>query len=124
MVAEASQARILAFLQLLPRQAVNLNFDETNLATTSPRTPSTLPIIFLLSYHHLPKRYIQSPFSTSAAMSEGQILKPDKDFSKEVDKQLPEAEQLAQVRCTRLPTLNVKLTLYCNRQMLRERSRN
>jgi 26S proteasome regulatory subunit N5 len=35
-------------------------------------------------------------------MSEGQILKPDKDFSKEVDKQLPEAEQLAQVRCTRL----------------------
>ena len=31
-------------------------------------------------------------------MSEGQILKPDKDFSKEVDKQLPEAEKLAQVR--------------------------
>jgi 26S proteasome regulatory subunit N5 len=30
-------------------------------------------------------------------MSEGQILKPDKDFSKEVDKQIPEAEQLAQV---------------------------
>ena len=30
-------------------------------------------------------------------MSEGQILKPDKDFSKEVDKQLPEAEALAQV---------------------------
>ena len=30
-------------------------------------------------------------------MSEGQIVKPDKDFSKEVDKQIPEAEQLAQV---------------------------
>jgi 26S proteasome regulatory subunit N5 len=30
-------------------------------------------------------------------MSEGQILKPDKDFSKEVDKQLPEAEELAKV---------------------------
>jgi 26S proteasome regulatory subunit N5 len=30
-------------------------------------------------------------------MSDGQVLKPDKDFSKEVDKQLPEAEQLAQV---------------------------
>ncbi|PQE15018.1 26S proteasome non-ATPase regulatory subunit 12 protein [Rutstroemia sp. NJR-2017a BVV2] len=29
-------------------------------------------------------------------MSDGQVLKPDKDFSKEVDKQLPEAEQLAQ----------------------------
>jgi 26S proteasome regulatory subunit N5 len=30
-------------------------------------------------------------------MSDGQILKPDKDFSKEVDKQLPEAEELAKV---------------------------
>jgi 26S proteasome regulatory subunit N5 len=30
-------------------------------------------------------------------MSEVQVLKPDKDFSKEVDKQIPEAEQLAQV---------------------------
>jgi hypothetical protein len=30
-------------------------------------------------------------------MSEVQVLKPDKDFSKEVDKQLPQAEQLAQV---------------------------
>ncbi|KAF7877320.1 hypothetical protein EAF04_001003 [Stromatinia cepivora] len=29
-------------------------------------------------------------------MSDGQIRKPDKDFSKEVDTQLPEAEQLAQ----------------------------
>lgn len=30
-------------------------------------------------------------------MAEEQIRKPDKDFSKEVDKQLPEAEELAQV---------------------------
>lgn len=30
-------------------------------------------------------------------MSEGQIRKPDKDFSKEVDKQLPEAEEQAKV---------------------------
>jgi len=30
-------------------------------------------------------------------MSDVQVLKPDKDFSKEVDKQIPEAEQLAQV---------------------------
>jgi 26S proteasome regulatory subunit N5 len=30
-------------------------------------------------------------------MSEVQVLKPDKDFSKEVDKHIPEAEQLAQV---------------------------
>lgn len=26
-------------------------------------------------------------------------LKPEKDFSKDVDKQIPEAEKLAQVRC-------------------------
>jgi len=31
-------------------------------------------------------------------MAEETIRKPDKDFSKEVDKQLPEAEELAQVR--------------------------
>jgi hypothetical protein len=31
-------------------------------------------------------------------MSEQQVRKPDKDFSKEVDKQLPEAEKLAQAR--------------------------
>ncbi len=30
-------------------------------------------------------------------MSSDGALKPEKDFSKEVDKQLPEAEQLAQV---------------------------
>jgi hypothetical protein len=29
----------------LPRQAVNLNFNKTNLATTSPRTSSTLRIV-------------------------------------------------------------------------------
>jgi len=33
-------------------------------------------------------------------MSDGIIRKPDKDFSSEVDKQLPEAEKLAQVRRT------------------------
>ncbi|KAH8754028.1 PCI domain-containing protein [Hyaloscypha finlandica] len=33
-------------------------------------------------------------------MSEVQVLKPDKDFSKEVDKQIPEAEQLAQTNVT------------------------
>jgi len=30
-------------------------------------------------------------------MSDGQVLKPDKDFSKDVDKQLPEAQELAKV---------------------------
>jgi len=31
-------------------------------------------------------------------MSDGRILKPDKDFSKEADKQIPEAQELAKVR--------------------------
>ena len=31
-------------------------------------------------------------------MSEGRILKPDKDFTAEVDKQIPEAQELAKVR--------------------------
>jgi len=30
-------------------------------------------------------------------MSDVQVLKPDKDFSKDVDKQLPEAQELAKV---------------------------
>ena len=30
-------------------------------------------------------------------MSDGRIFKPDKDFTKEVDKQLPEAQGLAKV---------------------------
>lgn len=34
-------------------------------------------------------------------MSEGGLLKPEKDFSKEVDQQLPEAQELAKVTpCT------------------------
>lgn len=30
-------------------------------------------------------------------MSDGQILKPEKDFSNEADKQIPEAQELAKV---------------------------
>ena len=37
-------------------------------------------------------------------MSEGRILKPDKDFAKDVDKQIPEAQQLAKVSHLALPT--------------------
>ena len=32
-------------------------------------------------------------------MSEGRIVKPDKDFTKEADKQIPEAKELAKVGC-------------------------
>ena len=35
--------------------------------------------------------------------SEGGLLKPEKDFTKEVDKQLPDAEKLAKVRRTVVP---------------------
>lgn len=31
-------------------------------------------------------------------MSDGQLLKPEKDFTKEADKQIPEAQELAKVR--------------------------
>ena len=30
-------------------------------------------------------------------MADGQLFKPEKDYTKEVDKQLPEAEELAKV---------------------------
>ena len=39
-------------------------------------------------------------------MSEGQLFKPDKDFTKEVDKQLPEAQELAKVIQTQTGSLD------------------
>jgi 26S proteasome regulatory subunit N5 len=44
-------------------------------------------------------------------MSDVQVLKPDKDFSKEVDKQLPEAESLALVLFYDLIMFGLKLML-------------
>jgi 26S proteasome regulatory subunit N5 len=35
-------------------------------------------------------------------MSTGQVLKADKDFSKETDKVLPEAQELAKVRVSHI----------------------
>ena len=32
-------------------------------------------------------------------MADGQLFKPEKDYTKEVDKQLPEAQELAKVSC-------------------------
>ena len=34
-------------------------------------------------------------------MADGQLFKPEKDYTKEVDKQLPEAQELAKVRWLR-----------------------
>ena len=39
--------------------------------------------------------------SIAAIMSDGQIFKPDKDYTKEADKVIPEAQELAKV-CLRL----------------------
>ena len=55
-------------------------------------------------------------------MSDGRILKPDKDFSKDADKQIPEAEKLAKVRTMDKLVSSVLLTreleqyLRCHRQ--------
>jgi hypothetical protein len=35
-------------------------------------------------------------------MSDGRILKPDKDFTTEADKQIPEAQELAKVTASML----------------------
>ena len=39
--------------------------------------------------------------SITAIMSDGQIFKPDKDYTKEADKVIPEAQELAKV-CLRV----------------------
>jgi hypothetical protein len=45
-----------------------------------------------------------------AKMSDGSSLKPEKDFSKEVDKQLPEAEKLAKVLLRAIDAASLPLT--------------
>jgi len=44
-------------------------------------------------------------------MSDGRIVKPDKDYTKEADKQIPEAQELAKVaHRVRLPARTKILT--------------
>ena len=45
-------------------------------------------------------------------MSEGRILKPDKDFAKEVEKLIPEAQKLAKV-ASYIKERQVKALLTC-----------
>ena len=40
-------------------------------------------------------------------MSGSGMLKPDRDFTKDVDKQLPEAEKLAKVLISRMPAIHL-----------------
>ena len=37
-------------------------------------------------------------------MADGQLFKPEKDYTKDVDKQLPEAQELAKVKMLRRET--------------------
>jgi hypothetical protein len=46
-------------------------------------------------------------------MSDGGLLKPEKDFTKEADKLIPEAEALAKVRLTSLGLDDNADTLFC-----------
>lgn len=43
-------------------------------------------------------RKLCQPLLTSVIMSDGGLLKPEKDFTKDADKLIPEAEALAKVR--------------------------
>ena len=44
-------------------------------------------------------------------MADGQLFKPEKDYTKDVDKQIPEAEELAQVTLSMKPKHYRILTL-------------
>jgi hypothetical protein len=57
-------------------------------------------------------------------MSDGQILKPDKDFSKEVDKQIPEAEELAKVELYAITPLAEVMLILRFSQMYKLQSKN
>lgn len=95
---EAKRVVKLVNLNAIP---FNININVDKLYKTFPSKPLT------------PKTpSVTSTPSQKFKMSEGQILKPDKDFSKEVDKQLPEAEQLAQVgRMTAIPMIQANIIL-------------
>lgn len=56
-------------------------------------------------------------------MSDGRILKPDKDFSQEVDKQIPEAQELAQV-VGLFPLATESLLIYSLRVTFKQQSKN
>jgi hypothetical protein len=57
-------------------------------------------------------------------MSDVQVLKADKDFSKEVDKQLPEAEELAKVNSYDGGASTHMLTISRNSQTFKAPSRS
>lgn len=68
-----------------------------NLNTTS-LGESLVPTCYSRSSLRLGFQESRSTEISPAIMSEAPVRKPDKDFTSEVDKQLPEAEKLAQVR--------------------------
>ena len=67
-----------------------LNLDETLDSINSD--------LYLLPQLFYAPRTTQTPFNQSTGiMSDGQVLKPEKDFTQEADKQIPEAQELAKV---------------------------
>ena len=49
-------------------------------------------------------------------MADGQLFKPEKDYTKEADKQIPEAEELAKVLMALCLTQNSSLTYRATEQ--------
>ncbi len=54
-------------------------------------------------------------------MADGQLFKPEKDFTKEADKQIPEAQELAQVRNLSWPLGVIIIDRRVNRTMYKRR---
>lgn len=53
----------------------------------------------LYNLHHVFKIDSLQPLDlfTSITMADGQLFKPEKDYTKETDKQIPEAQEIAKV---------------------------
>ena len=62
---------------------------------TPDRAPLRLPTCALVTLSSVPKTAILQP-----NMSEGNIFKPEKDFTNEADKVIPEAQEIAKVSTT------------------------
>lgn len=97
---QSDQSRISEACRVKPTN-LNIQPQDTETAPSATRhhhssKPDDSPGPGLQRYSYSLQRS-SPPFPTAATMSDVQVLKPDKDFSKEVDKQLPEAESLALV---------------------------
>lgn len=74
----------------------SLNTPHTPSDTAPTRSSSNFLLVFF-DYRRLFPTYRKLHFEPRATMSSGETLKADKDFSKEVDKLVPEAESTGKV---------------------------